>query len=364
MTRPSEHTSEGAARSDRERISRLCSWYAAAARDLPWRRTSDPYAIWISEAMLQQTQAARVAPYWERFLARYPDVGSLAEAEDRELLALWSGLGYYARARRLREAARAMCARYGGQLPRTRARLLELPGFGPYTAGAVASIAFGERAPLVDGNVARVLARLFAIEHEPSSGPGKRALWAHAERLVAHTGRGPRGPGVWNQALMELGATVCTPREPSCGSCVLFDGCAARSAGRQGELPRRKPRAKPVQVRLEVLLVEERGRLLLERRPAGGRMAGLLELPTRELVARGAQPHLWPARFAHRELRAGPELGRARHGITVHRIEAVLRAGRPLAPGVLEDDGRFRWVPSGAWGDLELTGLTRKLLAP
>jgi A/G-specific adenine glycosylase len=218
---------------------RLASWYRRTCRDLPWRRTRDPYAIWVSETMLQQTRVETVLPYYERFLRELPDVASLAEAPEERVLALWSGLGYYRRARMLHAAAKKVAGEHAGRMPDDPAALRRLDGVGAYTAGAVASIAFGRRAALVDGNVARVLARLFAVEEDVKSAAGAARVWAIAERLV---GAVQEPPGEWNQALMELGATVCVPRAPLCAVCPVAPWCAARSLGIAAELPRVSPK--------------------------------------------------------------------------------------------------------------------------
>ncbi|HUR26931.1 MAG TPA: A/G-specific adenine glycosylase, partial [Planctomycetota bacterium] len=201
----------------------LASWYLAQRRDLPWRRTQDPYAIWISEAMLQQTRVETVIGYWARFLARFPDIASLARAREEDVLAAWSGLGYYRRAKSLCEAARAIVAEHGGRFPRSRESVLALPGVGPYTAGAVLSIAFDQREAIVDGNVARVFSRVFALEDVLGSASSQEKLWDLARELLPPT----RGAGDWNQALMELGATVCTARDPLCGTCPIARHCLA-----------------------------------------------------------------------------------------------------------------------------------------
>src|SRR5262245_47343046 len=256
----------------------LGRWYRRERRDLPWRRTRDPYAIWISEAMLQQTRVEAVIPRYEAFLARLPDVAALAAAGEDAVLALWSGLGYYARARALRDAARAIVQRHAGVLPRTRSAWLDLPGVGPYTAGAVLSIAFSASEPLVDGNVQRVLARLFALEDRQGSRALSERCWALARELVPD-GRDGLDPGDWNQALMELGARLCTPRAPRCADCPLRDRCQAFELGRVAELPRARARREPLDVRLEILVVRSREEFLFVRRPAAGRMAGLFEFP-------------------------------------------------------------------------------------
>ena len=255
----------------------LVDWYRAVKRDLPWRRTRDPYAIWVSEIMLQQTRVAVVVPYWERWMERFPSAAALAGAELDDVLAAWSGLGYYGRARNLHRGAREVVARYAGRLPDTAGELRSLPGVGRYTAGAIASMAYGRREPLVDGNVARVLARLFAVEEDVKSATGQKRLWQLAGDLVpADT------PGDFNQALMELGATVCTPAAPRCPACPLVAHCLARQAGREGELPRMPGRMrdadKPV-LRAAAAWIERGGRFLLARRTPEGLFGGLWELP-------------------------------------------------------------------------------------
>ena len=258
--------------------------YAGVKRDLPWRRTRDPYAIWVSEVMLQQTRVATVIPYWERWMARFPTVAALAAAPLDDVLAAWAGLGYYSRARNLHRGAQAVA----GALPRRASELRAVPGIGPYTAGAIASIAFGERAPLVDGNVARVLARVFAVELDVKSTAGGKALWAHAGALMDAL-PGDAAPGELNQGLMELGATVCTPAAPRCLACPLAARCAAARAGRQDELPivrARKPERELPLVERTLVWIAARGRIVLARRRPGGLFGGLWELPDRELAAR------------------------------------------------------------------------------
>src|SRR5262245_56574691 len=208
----------------------LLRWYRKHKRDLPWRRTQDPYAIWVSEAMLQQTTVAAVIPYWHRFLARFPNVAALARATEEEVLAMWTGLGYYRRARALREGAIKVMERHRGMVPGDRDSLLALPGVGAYTAGAIASVAFGRPEPVVDGNVKRVFSRLFAIKGNGAAVEKKH--WRIARSLV----EGPH-PGELNQALMELGATVCTPRSPECKRCPIAKTCRARELGRQASFP-------------------------------------------------------------------------------------------------------------------------------
>ncbi len=258
--------------------TRLLEWYDRHQRDLPWRRTRDPYAIWLSEVMLQQTQVATVIPYWERFLQRFPTVEALAAAPLPDVLAAWRGLGYYSRARLLHRAALEVVAHFGGRLPSTAAELLTLPGFGRYTAGAVASIAFGEPAPLVDGNVARVLSRLFEVEGAPGDRAREARLWELATGLV----HGER-PGDFNQALMEHGATVCRPEAPLCLLCPVREQCLAYRHGRVDELPPARVRAAPRRMTLAVAVWAHQGRLLLARRAERGLFGGLWELPAAEV---------------------------------------------------------------------------------
>jgi A/G-specific adenine glycosylase len=270
----------------------LLSWYGRFRRDLPWRKTRDAYAIWVSETMLQQTRVETVVPYWERFVRELPTVQSLAEAPEERVLALWSGLGYYRRARFLHAAAKRVAREHGGRLPEEPEQLRSLEGVGAYTAGAIASIAFGRPAPLVDGNVARVLARLFAIEDDVKSARGRTALWELAERLVHGLGSGTSAgagadgatpdatPGDWNQALMELGATVCAPRAPACDACPVRAHCAARARGIAADLPRsaRGPAA-PRRVRRVAVVLASARAVLLARRRKDALFGGLWEPP-------------------------------------------------------------------------------------
>ncbi|MEO6775595.1 MAG: A/G-specific adenine glycosylase [Kofleriaceae bacterium] len=255
--------------------------YAIVKRDLPWRRSRDPYAIWVSEIMLQQTRVQTVIPYWERWMQRFPTVRALAEAPLDDVLATWSGLGYYSRARNLKKGAEAVTARWAGALPQRASELREVPGIGPYTAGAIASIAFGERAPLVDGNVARVLARVYGIAADIKSTAGQRALWQRAGELVTAL-PDHHAPGDLNQGLMELGATLCAPTSPNCPRCPLEPSCVAARDGRQAELPvvaaRKKASELPVLAR-EALWMFGAGRLVLARRVPDGLFGGLWELP-------------------------------------------------------------------------------------
>lgn len=313
-----------APRRARSLASDLLEWYEEAARELPWRHSRDPYAIWVSEVMLQQTRVEVVAGRWQRFLDRFPDIEALAAADEADLLAEWAGLGYYRRVKSLGRAARVLVDRGVRELPRSAAELRLLPGFGAYTAGAVASIAFGEPVPAVDGNVERVFARLLALEEDPSRGESRKTVVASATSLLDRA-----DPALLNQALMELGATVCTPRAPRCDDCPWSGRCRARTLGAVEDYPRRPPRRKPVDVVSFVAVArDDGGRLLFRRRPDGGHNAGLWELPSTQLLEPSSDPDPGTHLTA-----LGTDLGRAwviheplaqvRHSITHHRITAI-----------------------------------------
>ncbi len=322
---------------------------------------ADPYRVWLAEVMLQQTQVARVIPFYRRFVEALPTLEALAAAAEDQVLALWSGLGYYARGRALRRAAQVALERHGG-LPADPAALRALPGFGPYTAGAVASIAFARPVPAVDGNVARVLARLFLVRGDPGLAATGRALTALAEALVD-----PARPGDWNQALMELGATTCTKPTPDCRRCPLASGCLAHQAGLERVIPparRRPPREAAL---LACALAERGGALLLQRRPAGGLFGGLWALPAVE-VRRGASPAAALKRSLPGLLAAGPavrftvgpELARVARTLT-HR-ELSLAAFRCEISHLNDLDG-LRWVPRTDLGRVGIPSAMRALLA-
>ncbi|MBU3077995.1 A/G-specific adenine glycosylase [Sphingomonas quercus] len=256
----------------------LLSWYDVHARALPWRAPpgappADPYRVWLSEIMLQQTTVAAVRPYFARFTERWPDVAALATADEGELMAAWAGLGYYARARNLLACARAVAKDHGGRFPDSEQGLRALPGIGRYTAAAVAAIAFGRRAVVVDGNVERVVARLFAVEEAlPAARPRLHAL---ADRLTP-----ARRTGDFAQAMMDLGATICTPRQPACAICPLMTMCAGRATGDPARFPVKAPKAARPQRRGTAFWLERDGEVLLCRRPARGLLGGMLALPS------------------------------------------------------------------------------------
>ena len=237
----------------------LLKWFGEFQRDLPWRRTRDPYRIWLSEIMLQQTRVAAVIPYYERFLERFPDVHALAAAPPEEVLRLWSGLGYYSRARNLQHAAQQIVAKHGGVFPRDEAEALKLPGIGRYTAAAILSIAYGAKHAVLDGNVARVLARILAVRGDLRDAKRWQGLQKQADTLLD-----PQSPGDWNQAMMELGATLCTPRAPQCLLCPVAQFCRARKLGLAESLPATRKKRATVEITLaSAVLLDPRGRTLL-----------------------------------------------------------------------------------------------------
>jgi A/G-specific adenine glycosylase len=365
----------------------LLSWFDRHRRDLPWRRTHDPYRIWVSEVMLQQTRVEAVLPYYERFLARFPSVGDLASAPLDEVLALWSGLGYYRRARQLHAAARRIAD--AGEFPRTVDRLLDLPGVGSYTAAAVASIAFGLAVPVLDGNVERVMARRLALAEDPKRGASRALLTAAAAALLD-----PSRPGDGNQALMELGATLCLPRQPRCELCPLRPGCVAAAEGRPEAYPppRRRRRTEIRQLLVAVVASRENpDRVLLFRRsprlppaapgtaPSPGLPAGAWELPWLELqdeqaspprvrpsasaAANDARGRGWSEKYGG-DWRLGPALAAVRHGITYRDLRVTIHAAELLSAGADEvregvDSG---WFDAGERAALPMSALVGKIL--
>ena len=318
MAKTGKTTSSASA--EQRRVSQpLLRWYARVKRDLPWRRTRDPYAIWVSEVMLQQTQVATVIPYYERWLRRFPNVQALAQADEDAVLHAWQGLGYYSRARGLLSGARAVVERHAGKIPADLTELLALPGVGPYTAGAIASIAHGLRAAVVDGNVKRVLTRLYALRGDPARAPLHQELWSRAEALV------PEGQASdFNQALMELGATVCTPKAPRCCECPLQRRCQAFALGLTEALPESKKRPKTTAVHMAAAVVERRGRLLLVRVPdSASRWAGMWQFPNVEL-SRDEPPEAGARRAARtqtgHDVNVAERLTVVKHGVTRYRI--------------------------------------------
>lgn len=314
--------------------ARLLDWYDAGHRDLPWRQTNDPYRIWISEVMLQQTRSEAVIPYYHRFLEQFPDAAALAGASLESVLACWSGLGYYSRARNLRKAARLMEAGF----PATYDTIRALPGIGDYTAAAIASIALGLPYAVLDGNVLRVIARLTNDASDIGTASTRARFGEIAQRWLDR-----RRPGAFNQALMELGAVVCTPKSPRCLLCPLACVCQGRQAGREHQLPVKLGKTAPVKIAATAVIASSRGRILMWQRPADSRrLAGFWELPSPEQL-----PDLESVRNA----------GEFRHTITHHHYRiAVLVANATRAPKPL------RWVRITDLPSLPLSTTARKAL--
>ncbi len=252
----------------------LLRWFAENARELPWRQSRDPYAIWVAEIMLQQTRVSTALPYYERFLKRFPTVEKLARARLDSVLKLWEGLGYYSRARNMHRTAQEIVTRFGGRLPQTTEELLTLPGIGRYTAGAIASTAFSERTPMVDGNIERVLCRLFRIKGNRKENAVRKRLWTIAAEILP-----PDSVGQFNQALMELGSEVCTPRNPRCTDCPVRRVCGARRHDEQDSLPKRTPKKPLPSYPVVVGVIYKGGRILIDKRRPKGLLGGLWEFP-------------------------------------------------------------------------------------
>jgi A/G-specific adenine glycosylase len=339
-------------------MSDLLDWYDRRRRDLPWRDTRDPYRVWVSEVMLQQTRVQTVIPYYERFLRRFPDVGTLAAAPVEEVLAAWSGLGYYRRARQLHRAAVTIAAA-GAGFPSTAAALAQLPGIGPYTAAAVASIAFGEVIAVLDGNVERLLCRWLGCDEDPKRAATRRKLTAAAESLLDRS-----RPGDANQALMELGATVCRPSRPACDECPLAPGCQGARHGDPERYPVRRRRRATERREISVAVARRADRVLLFRRADGSDLlAGMWELPN---VSRSPDPGEVEAALARRyggRWKLSEAAAVLRHAITYRAIaahvhEAVIEAGDSIAEG-----------PEAVWADAErrerlpTSSLVEKVLA-
>jgi len=335
---------------------RLLDWYSAHARDLPWRRTGDPYAIWLSEIMLQQTQVATVIPYYERFLQRFPDISALAAAKEEEVLALWSGLGYYRRARMLHRGAIEVVQKHDGRLPDNPGQLRALPGIGRYTAGAIASIAFDLCEPILDGNVRRVLCRVHRID-------GSRIGWAEEESqlwgLAGELAQGAR-PGDLNQALMELGARVCTATQPACDRCPIARACRSRGAGAT-ELPARKAKQPTTQSAAAVAWLRRGNKLLLRRRGEGP-LRGEWDLPAVTIGDDESPQQALIREFAAQdlEIRAYPTTGQQRHGIMqqrllLHVVPCSLKRGRVAGREQLS------WCPIDELSRRAISGATTKI---
>ncbi len=332
----------------------LLAWYDRHARALPWRAppggASDPYAVWLSEIMLQQTTVAAVIPYFSAFLARWPDVEALAAAAPEEVMRQWAGLGYYARARNLHACARVVAERYGGRFPEEEAALRDLPGLGPYTAAAIAAIAFGRRAVVVDGNVERVISRVFAIEAPPPA--AKPLIRARAAALTP-----PRRPGDHAQAMMDLGATICTPKNPACAICPLSPACAGRGDPLRFPVKGQKP-VRPQRRGAAFFILRGDGAVLVRTRPQKGLLGGMTEIPGTPWSAdfdAGAARRLAPMMARYRKLD-----GFVKHGFTHFELQLSIYVAEVEAGRLAPDD--CRWAAAASLDAEALPSLMRKVI--
>ena len=315
----------------------LAWWDKHGRKHLPWKKDRSPYRIWVSEIMLQQTRVETVTPYFERFMASFPDMEALAAAGEDDVLALWAGLGYYSRAHNLLKAARIVVSQHGGELPRDFESLVALPGIGRSTAGAILALAHGQRRAILDGNARRVLARVHAVEGWPGKAPVSRKLWRLAESSTP-----PERVRDYTQAIMDLGATVCLPRNPRCGACPLAEPCLARKHGLTAEIPASKPRAnRPLRRRSMLVVQRPDGAVLLRRRPPTGIWAGLWSLPTLE---DGESPGDWCSRVLGCAAENHAELKPIRHGFSHFELE-IRPIHLPVSrlPGRIGEADQWRW---------------------
>lgn len=336
---------------------KLLRWYVSRRRNLPWRERPRPYAVWVAEIMAQQTRLESMLPYYRRWMRRFPSVKVLAKAREQEVLTLWEGLGYYSRARSLRRAAQILVKEHGGRLPQSAVELQCLPGIGRYTAGAIASVAFGADEPAVDGNAVRVLARLFDVREPAGTATGQARFWQLAAENL------PKGKAAeYNQALMDLGAQVCSPRQPKCGVCPLNRECIAFKLGNQHDRPVRLD-AKQSPVRsFAAAVIMNSGKVLVNQRPERGLLAGMWEFPNvevRELGRSGARLRNTLQKEFQIELKAGDVLGEYEH--TYSHFEARLRAYVFTSEAKVPTGRPYRWVAIGKLGSLPMGKLDRSI---
>lgn len=343
-------------------VESLLDWYAKNARELPWRSQQSPYRTWISEIMLQQTQVDTVIPYFTRWMARFPDIKTLAEADEQEVLSYWEGLGYYSRARNLHKAARMVMEEMNGELPQTVKELQQLPGIGPYTAGAIASIAFREDVPAVDGNIRRVLSRIFDVSIPARSTEGERTIWNLAEENLP-----PGKAGVYNQALMDLGATICSPKDPACEICPVSEDCLAFKLGVQAERPVKLPRKKTPRHIVTAAVIQRGGSVLLAQRHNDRLLGGLWEFPGGTMEEQDADLGACLRREIEEELgvmiRVGKPFGQYKHAythfkITLHAFLCELIPGAEPKP--LASQG-ISWVDVENLGDYPMGKVDRMI---
>jgi A/G-specific adenine glycosylase len=342
----------------REIARLLLDWYARHARSLPWRDQPLPYRVWVSEIMLQQTRVDTVRPYFDRWMQRFPSLDALANASEQEVLHAWEGLGYYSRARNLHRAARQVVELFGGQIPAEREKLETLPGVGRYTAGAIASIAFGKDEPALDGNIRRVLARVYNVDIPARSPAGERRLWELAERSLP-----PGRAGDFNQALMDLGSSICTPREPTCLLCPIVAYCEAHAQGVQEDRPILEIKAAVPHYIVTAAVIQRDGQVLIARRPASGLLGGMWEFPGGKVepgegLLQGLQREI--REELDTDIHVGSQIGVYRHAythfkITLHAFFCHIeeKEPRPL------EASEIRWVAPGQLADFPMGKIDR-----
>jgi A/G-specific adenine glycosylase len=341
----------------------LIAWFEANKEPLPWRANRTPYTIWISEIMLQQTQVATVTPYYERFLTRFPDVGALAGASLDDVLKLWEGLGYYSRARNLHRAAQMIVEEHGSELPPDPDTLRDLPGIGPYTANAIASLAFGIDVPVLDGNVIRILTRLCDIADDVRQAQTRNMLWRIAGELL------PAGQAAaWNEGLMELGRRICTPKAPRCEECPLASDCRARARGVQAERPvQSKKPATPHHIVTAAVIRRKDGRVLIAQRPHDGMLGGLWEFPGGKCTSGETLPECLAREIKEElgiDIAVGGQLAKIKHAyshfrITLYAFVCTLVAGEPQVIGCAD----FAWVTLDELDDYAFPVTDQKIIA-
>jgi len=338
------------------------TWFARHARDLPWRRSKDPYRVWVSEIMLQQTQVATVGPYFLRFMEALPNVQALAAADEQDVLRLWEGLGYYRRARQMHAAAKKIVAEHNGRFPRHAEAVKALPGIGRYTAGAILSIAFDQREPILEANSFRVLSRLLAYRGDPMRAEGQRLLWSFAEQLLPR-----KNVGALNQAVMELGGEICTVRQPKCDDCPVRRLCPTRQAGLQDVIPPAKKKTRYEDVRESAVVVRRRDKLLLRRCGKEERWAGLWDFPRfaakakrgdalkRELIEK-------VRRLTGVTIEPGRRLATIKHGVTRFRITLACYEAVCVSGAVRRSRNEpLKWIHPAELDSLPLSVTGRKI---
>ena len=346
---------------DKTQFSRiLLEWYSKYHRQMPWRGHPDPYAVWISEAMLQQTRVETVIPYFNRWMGRFPSIRALADASEQDVLNAWEGLGYYSRARNLRKAATALCEKFEGSLPQTVEELISLPGIGRYTAAAIASIAFGQDEAVLDGNVKRVLARVFNLDYPANTPAGEKGFWLLARELV------PAGSASdYNQAVMDLGATICTPRTPQCDSCPLAANCESNQLGIQDSRPVMIEKPPIPHYLVSAAVIQQGDTVLIARRPSKGLLGGMWEFPGGKVETGESHSQALQREITEElgcAITVGEEFGIYKHaythfGVTLHAFHCSIISGEPQPL----DASEIRWVAINRLTDYPMGKIDRMI---